>query len=168
MADIRTVITGQKRFFESGKMRESDFYLAPTILDNVRWDDPIMQEEIFGPLMPVLEFSDLEEIISMVKEREKPLALYLFSSDKKAQKRFFNEIQCGGGCINDTLTHFIGPYLPVGGVGSSGIGNYHGRAGFNAFSHQKSVYQRPLFVDIPLRYPPYRKKHLVLRNIFGR
>jgi aldehyde dehydrogenase (NAD+) len=149
-----------------GGVEESDRYIAPTIVDGITIKDPVMGEEIFGPVLPVLGYSDLDEAISMVKSLPKPLALYLFTDNKKTRNRVIHETSSGGVCVNDTLLH-VGNYnLPFGGVGDSGIGAYHGKTGFDTFSHMKSVLRKRLRFDIPLRYPPYRKGVGLLRRIF--
>ncbi|MGM7682350.1 aldehyde dehydrogenase [Cytobacillus sp. Hm23] len=136
-----------------GNIDEKLHAIEPTILDHITWDDSIMQDEIFGPILPVIEYSDASEVINMVNERPKPLALYLFSSNKQAQEHIINNISYGGGCINDTLYHLASPHLPFGGVGTSGVGAYHGKHSFDTFSHYKSVLKQTTKFDIPLRYP---------------
>lgn len=147
-----------------GKTDTDTRYIAPTILDNITWDHPSMQEEIFGPILPVLSFSDLNEAIKMVNRHEKPLALYFFSANREDQKRILKEVTFGGGCINDTISHLANPNLPFGGVGNSGLGSYHGIASFDVFSHQKSVLHRGTWLDLPFRYPPYGDKLKLLRK----
>ena len=110
--------------------------IEPTILDNVSWESPIMQEEIFGPLLPILEFEDLEDVVKQVNARPKPLALYLFTTSKANEKHILTSISHGGGCSNDTVVHLATPYLPFGGVGESGMGSYHGKASFDTFSQK--------------------------------
>ncbi len=144
------------RILYGGEAVREERYIAPTIMDCIAPDSPLLQEEIFGPLLPVLEFGDLEEAIQFVNERPKPLALYFFSRSRKRQEQVLKWSSSGGVCINDTLSHISSPYLPFGGVGESGIGSYHGRASFELFSHKKSVLQQSLSFDIPLKYPPYR------------
>ena len=141
-----------------GRIDRQDRYIAPTIIEDVSWEDPIMQEEIFGPILPVLTFQDLSEVVVQINARPKPLALYIFSLNRSNCDRLNTEISFGGGCINDTLLHAANPYLPFGGVGNSGIGSYHGRASFDAFSHHKSVLKKSFRLDMPLRYPPYGNK----------
>jgi len=130
-------------------------YIEPTVLVNVSPDSPIMGEEIFGPILPVLTISSIEEAIAFVNDRPKPLALYLFGSDNDVQHKVVDETSSGGVCINDVIMHLVVPDLPFGGVGSSGIGAYHGRASFTTFSHAKGVLAKSTHGEIPLRYPPY-------------
>lgn len=131
-------------------------YIAPAIIDNVNLEHPIMREEIFGPLLPVLDYEDLGEAISMVASRPKPLALYFFSLDREKQGRVLRETTSGGVCLNDTMVHYSNYALPFGGVGASGFGKYHGKAGFEAFSNMRAVVERSFHLDVYLRYPPYR------------
>ena len=130
-------------------------WIGPTLLDDVTWDDDIMQEEIFGPILPILTFWTVDEAIQMINVYEKPLALYLFSEDRDVQQRVLQQVRFGGGCINDTVVHVANPHLPFGGVGQSGIGTYHGKASFDAFTHYKSVLKQTTKFDIPLRYPNF-------------
>lgn len=133
----------------------SSRYFAPTVLAPVGWDAPVMQEEIFGPLLPVLTYSSLDEALSEIRKRDKPLAAYLFASDAGTQERFKNEISSGGMTINDTVIHLGNARLPFGGVGPSGIGAYHGQHSFEVFSHKKSVVTKSGFMDLAIRYPPF-------------
>ena len=139
-----------------GETDQKQLYISPTLLDNIGWDDPVMQDEIFGPILPMLEYQDLSQVIAAINARPKPLALYFFSTNKQNQQRILKEISFGGGCINDTLLHFASPHLPFGGVGNSGMGRYHGKASFDTFSHRKSILKNRLSFDLPLRYPPYK------------
>lgn len=139
-------------------------YIEPTLLHQVDWNSSLMKDEIFGPLLPVMGFENLNEVISYNSTNEKPLALYLFSEDRKEQKYILKHTQSGGICLNDVLVHLINPRLPFGGVGASGHGRYHGKFGFEAFSHQRSTVFRGAFPDIALRYPPYRDKIRWLRR----
>ena len=136
--------------------------VAPTLLRNVSWDSPIMREEIFGPVLPVVPFRTIEEAVALVNSREKPLALYLFSRRAAAQEKVLNTVPFGGGCVNDTLMHAVNPRLPFGGVGASGLGTYRGKASFDAFTREKSVLLRGNRPDLSLRYPPYDEKKLRL------
>jgi aldehyde dehydrogenase (NAD+) len=148
-----------------GESNPEERYIAPTVIDNVSWDDPIMQEEIFGPILPVIEYSEISEAIALINSRPKPLALYLFTQNKNLQKRVLQETSSGGVCINDTVKHFAASSLPFGGVGDSGIGNYHGKASFDTFSHYKSVLYKPFWLDLKLLYPPYQNKLSLLKQI---
>lgn len=138
-----------------GKSDKSLLYIEPTIMDNVDWQDPTMQEEIFGPVLPIITFTDLDQVLEKVKRLEKPLAAYLFSNDPSEKKKFNKELSFGGGCINDTVMHITHERLPFGGVGNSGMGNYHGKFGFLTFSHQKSIIEKSLRFETNLKYPPY-------------
>jgi aldehyde dehydrogenase (NAD+) len=138
-----------------GDYRPDELYLAPTLLDGVGWDDPVMQEEIFGPILPILTYDTIEEAIELVNARPKPLALYFFSRDRQKQDRILQATSSGGVCINDTVMQVGVNTLPFGGVGESGIGSYHGKASFNTFSHFKSVLKRDFWLDLGWRYAPY-------------
>jgi aldehyde dehydrogenase (NAD+) len=141
-----------------GNFDVADHYIAPTILDQVTWDDNVMLEEIFGPVLPVLTFETLDEAIEQVTAHPKPLSLYLFSRRSRRQEKILKETTAGGMCINDVVTHYVNPNLPFGGVGNSGHGTYHGKYSFLAFTHQKSVSKKGNWLDVPLRYPPYKGK----------
>ncbi len=138
-----------------GDTDPTDRYIAPTVLIDVSADAPIMQTEIFGPILPVLTFDDLDAAIGFVNRGDKPLALYLFSSSRRSQRRVVAETSSGGVAINDTVLQLAAPGLPFGGVGESGMGAYHGKFGFDAFSHHKAVLRKPTWLDVALRYPPY-------------
>lgn len=133
-------------------------YIPPTILDDVLPSSPVMQEEIFGPILPVIVYDSLEEAIAFVNQRPKPLALYFFSRNLQHQNQVLQTTSSGGVCINDILLHLTVPELPFGGVGQSGMGRYHGKASFDTFSHQKSVLSKPFWFDLFLRYQPYKNK----------
>lgn len=143
-----------------GKADPETRYIAPTILDGVSWDDPVMQEEIFGPILPILEYSDLDEAIAQVNQRPKPLALYFFSRDPQKQEHILQMTSSGGVCLNDTVMQVGVSGLPFGGVGESGMGSYHGKASFDTFSHQKSVLKRAFWLDLGWRYAPYSSERL--------
>lgn len=143
-----------------GETNPEDKYIAPTILDQVDITAPIMQEEIFGPILPVLEYQNLEEAIAFVNEKPKPLALYFFSRNKDKQAQIIAQTSSGGVCLNETIMHVGVTELPFGGVGDSGIGAYHGKASFDTFSHYKSILSRPFWGDLNWRYPPYQEKTL--------
>lgn len=148
-----------------GEVDLSERYIAPTILEPVYWTDAIMKEEIFGPLMPIMDFTDIDQVINKIKEEPKPLALYLFSKNKHTAKKVFKSCSFGGGCLNDTIVHLAEANLPFGGVGNSGVGNYHGKYSFDCFSHKKAVLFKPFWLDIPLRYPPYKNKLNIIKRI---
>lgn len=132
--------------------------LSPTILRNVTAEDAVMQEEIFGPILPILPVDTMAEAEEFVAAREKPLALYVFTKRKAVEDRLLQNLSFGGGCVNDTIMHIANPNLPFGGVGNSGMGSYHGKKSFETFSHQKSVLKKYNWMDLPLRYAPYRGK----------
>ncbi|OLS01917.1 aldehyde dehydrogenase [Tissierella creatinophila] len=148
-----------------GKANAKTNQIGLTLMDNVGWDDPIMQEEIFGPILPIIVYEDLNEIISLINRRPKPLALYLFTKSKEIERKIIEEVSYGGGCINDTIVHLATSYMGFGGVGESGMGSYHGKASIDTFSHSKSVLKKSNFIDIPVRYPPYGKKLNLLKKI---
>ena len=148
-----------------GKTNQASLAIEPTLLDEVSLEDPIMQEEIFGPLLPILTFKKLDEVIEKVKSMDKPLALYYFGENKKAQEKVLESISFGGGSINDTLYHLANPHLPFGGVGSSGMGAYHGKFSFDTFSHRKSILKQTNKFDMPFRYPGGKLAHMVVKKI---
>jgi len=151
---------------KGGETDAEELYIAPTILDSITWDDAIMQEEIFGPILPILEFSDLDKLIEDLKYKEKPLACYYFGKSDSKQEKVLENISFGGACINDTVVHLANSNLPFGGVGNSGTGGYHGKYSFDAFTHYKAVLKKPFWLDIPLRYPPYKGKLNFLQQAF--
>lgn len=131
-----------------------DLYVAPTILTDVSWEDPVMQEEIFGPILPVIPFDSMDQMLALLHDRPAPLALYLFTNDRDMQERIVSGTRSGGVCINDTVLHMVGQDLPFGGVGESGMGHYHGKAGFDCFSHERTIVRRITAFDFRFRYPP--------------
>lgn len=139
--------------YVGGQSNKETLTIEPTVLTDITWDDAVMQEEIFGPILPVLEYEGVSEVIDAINNYPHPLALYLFTDDKKVQQDILKNVPFGGGCINDTIYHLTTPYLPFGGVGSSGMGAYHGKASFDTFTHYKSVLKQTTRFDIPLRYP---------------
>lgn len=153
-------LTKDESIYYGGKFDLKDRYFQPTLLDKVNFDSPIMQEEIFGPILPIISYSNVSEIIDYIKQQEKPLALYLFTKNNKIKKRFLDEVSFGGGCINDALMHISNHNLPFGGVGHSGMGNYHGKHGFDCFSHKKSILERSNYLEPSIKYPPYTKKKM--------
>lgn len=160
-------LLNQGKIIVGGKTDPETNYISPTLIDHVSINAPIMQEEIFGPILPVIEYDNLTEAIAFVNERPKPLALYFFSKNPNNQERVLRETSSGGACINETIMHTAVPELPFGGVGSSGMGSYHGKASFDTFSHQKSVLKNSFFMDIKLRYPPYAGKLNLIKRMIG-
>ena len=151
LIDREKVVVGGDRSPESCQ-------IAPTVMDNVTYDDAVMGEEIFGPILPILTFENFDDLMDDLKRGEKPLALYLFSSDKRHVRRVTSELSYGGGCINDVVIHLATSEMGFGGVGESGMGSYHGRDGFDAFSHHKSIVDKKTWLDLPMRYQPYQSK----------
>jgi acyl-CoA reductase-like NAD-dependent aldehyde dehydrogenase len=149
-----------------GQVDAGERYIAPTVIENVAPDSPLMQEEIFGPILPVLEYSNLEAAIAFINSRAKPLALYLFTNDRAKQAQVLATTSSGGVCLNDTIMQVGVIDLPFGGVGDSGIGSYHGKASFDTFSHYKSVLRRSLRFDLNWRYAPYRGKLERIKRLF--
>lgn len=150
----------QEKVFFGGKYDAAKRFIEPTIMNNITWDDAVMQEEIFGPILPVLTFKNFNEALLQIGAHEKPLSAYLFTNDSEEKENFISKISFGGGCINDVAMHLSNDSLPFGGVGNSGMGNYHGKFGFEAFSHQKSILDRATWGEPDLKYPPYTEKKL--------
>ncbi|MGN0794232.1 MAG: aldehyde dehydrogenase [Aristaeellaceae bacterium] len=142
--------------------------IAPTLLDRVDWEDAVMQEEIFGPVLPILTYDRFEEVIPLVNSRAKPLALYIFSEDRARISAVTAQCSFGGGCVNDVVIHLATSEMAFGGVGESGMGGYHGKAGFEAFSHRKSIVDKKTWMDLPMRYQPYRRLYRRLLTVFLR
>ena len=159
----------EKKVIIGGNTNVATCQIAPTVMDNVSLDDAVMGEEIFGPIMPILAFDDFDTVVDQLKTKDKPLALYLFSSNKNHIKRVTEELSYGGGCINDVVIHLATSAMGFGGVGESGMGSYHGKDGFDAFSHYKSIVDKKTWLDLPMRYQPYKSKfyekllHIFLR-----
>jgi aldehyde dehydrogenase (NAD+) len=150
----------QSKIYFGGKINEKERIIEPTILTSCNFECPSMQEEIFGPILPVLRYTSLDEAISIIKSQPKPLALYLFTNDRSIKTKVTNELSFGGGAINDAIMHITNHYLPFGGVGDSGIGSYHGEAGFKTFSHYKSMLEKPLRFEPNLKYSPHTESKL--------
>lgn len=151
---ILGLINGEKLVY-GGQSEPESLRIAPTVLNNITWDDAVMSEEIFGPLLPILTFDTLDEALDTVESHPHPLALYFFSEDKAAQKKVLDTCRFGGGCINDTIIHLATSDMPFGGVGESGMGSYHGRVGFETFSHYRSIVDKKTWMDLPIRYQKY-------------
>jgi acyl-CoA reductase-like NAD-dependent aldehyde dehydrogenase len=153
-------LLGEGKIIVGGECDAGDLYLAPTIIDEPDWEAPVMREEIFGPILPVISYRDLDEAIALVNARPKPLALYFFSQDRNKQRRVLRETSSGGVCINTTMLQESTQTLPFGGVGNSGMGAYHGKFGFDTFTHHKGVFDQRLPLDMVLR-PPYHDSGLI-------
>lgn len=151
---ILGLINGEKLVY-GGQSEPESLRIAPTVLNNITWDDAVMGEEIFGPLLPILTFDTLDEALDTVESHPHPLALYFFSEDKAAQKKVLDTCRFGGGCINDTIIHLATSDMPFGGVGENGMGSYHGRVGFETFSHYRSIVNKKTWMDLPIRYQKY-------------
>lgn len=149
-----------------GNSSEDKLSIEPTLIDNVSLEDDIMNEEIFGPILPIIGFSKIEETIALIENNPTPLALYLFTNNKNIEEKILSEISFGGGCINDTVMHVSSHNLPFGGVGRSGMGSYHGKKTFDTFTHEKSILKKSTLIDIPLRYPPYKGNLKWVKKIF--
>jgi len=149
-----------------GHCQKKDLYIAPTIMDQVSPEESLMQEEIFGPLLPLIEYSDMDEAIDFINRRPRPLALYCFSESREIQRKVLRQTSSGGGCINDTLSHIGSQELPFGGIGDSGMGAYHGKFSFETFTHRRGILFRSNLMDVPLRYPPYRGRVSLLQLLF--
>ena len=143
------------RLYFGGKTNRNERFISPTILQNISFEDEVMKGEIFGPILPVISFTKLDDAIKMVKERPKPLSCYIYSKNRKNIDKLLNEISFGGGAVNDSLMHLSNSNLPFGGVGLSGIGSYHGKAGFDTFSHFKSILDKPFWIEPNIKYAPY-------------
>lgn len=156
------------RIILGGDVKEEEMFIAPTLIEDVSLQDPIMQEEIFGPVLPILTFNNLSEVPEIVAKNPHPLALYLFSKNNKNQKFILQKIRFGGGCINDVLMHLANPSIPFGGIGTSGWGAYHGKFSFDTFTHAKGVIKSSTRIDIPLRYPPFSKTKKKFLKMFFR
>ena len=151
-----------------GEINDADLFISPTLANVTDWSDPLMQDEVFGPILPIIEFEDLDSIFNLINQKQKPLAAYLFSNSEKIQNQFLDEVSFGGGCINDVVIHLGNPHLPFGGTHQSGHGSYHGHYSFLTFSHQKSVLQKSVYLDLPIRYPPYSETKIkMIRRFLG-
>ena len=151
-----------------GEVREETLQIGPAVLTEVSWEDPVMQEEIFGPILPILSVRDMEEARKQIAARPHPLACYVFTKDPKAERDFVRYVQSGGCCVNDTILHLASAGLPFGGVGDSGMGSYHGKKSFETFSHEKGVLKRGLHPDVPVRYQPFDRGKLAMMKMLLR
>ncbi|MFZ9661025.1 MAG: aldehyde dehydrogenase [Chitinophagaceae bacterium] len=160
------------QFFDDGNIifggdsNKTERYVGPTIMENIKEDAAVMKDEIFGPILPIITYKENEEAIEWIEKNPYPLALYVFSGNKKTTEKFIRKIRFGGGCVNNTIIHLGNPELPFGGVGGSGIGQYHGRHGFDTFTRQKSMVYTPTWLDAPLWYAPYKNNLKWIKKIF--
>ena len=161
---VLSYIDKEKLVF-GGNYNRKTFQIEPTILKNVTWNDPVMEREIFGPIFPILPFENLDEVIRLVNSKDKPLAIYYFSEDKNKIEKVLNSTSSGGVTINDTLVHVSSSYLPFGGVGNSGMGEYHGKYSFDLFSNKKGIMNRKTFLDLKIRYAPFQNKLTIVKKI---
>ena len=155
----------KKHIVFGGKFDRHELYMSPTILDGVGWDNPSMEEEIFGPILPILTYQNLGEAIDRIRQMPKPLAAYLFSENEQAQEYFLGNLSFGGGCINDTVSHVGNIHLPFGGVGASGMNAYHGKASFDLFTHSKSILKKSTRIPMRIGYPPYGNKLTLVKPL---
>lgn len=159
-------LLGSGNIYYGGKVDKADRYIEPTVLTNVTPDSPIMQQEIFGPIMPVMDFENIDDVIKFVNSRPKPLAFYYFDQSKKNQEYVLHRTTSGGGCVNDTLMHLANHNLPFGGVGNSGMGRYHGKFGFDTFSNLRAILNKATIIDVPIRYAPYKPSTIKIFKMF--
>lgn len=165
---LQGMLTAEKdKIIFGGAADRAQLKIELTLVDQPALDSPLMTEEIFGPILPLISYERLEEAVAIIRAREKPLALYVFTKDKNLEAWVVNNLLYGGGCINDTIMHVANHHLPFGGVGASGLGAYHGEKGFATFSHAKSILKQPFTFELPLRYPPYKDRLNLLRKILG-
>ena len=162
---VRNLIDFDKTII-GGKTNPETLKIEPTVLDNITWADNVMKEEICGPALPILTFKTINEVVETVENHSHPLALYVFSTNKKNIKQITEHCRYGGGCINDVVVHLATPEMPFGGFGESGMGSYHGKFGFETFSHRKSTLDKKLWLDLPMRYQPYKNFYNKLLRIF--
>lgn len=162
---LKNLMKGEKIIYGGDTDRES-LKIEPTLLDKITLDSPIMQEEIFGPILPIITFNDIKEAEDIILQMEKPLALYLFTQNKKIEKEILKNISFGGGCINDTVMQLVSSRMPFGGVGGSGMGSYHGKYSFDTFTHKKSIIKKYTWIDLPIRYLPYDEFKMKLIKLF--
>ncbi|HQV35469.1 MAG TPA: aldehyde dehydrogenase [Flavobacterium sp.] len=150
-----------------GITNENEKYISPTLLDEPSLNSEVMKDEIFGPILPIISYHDEKDLENIISKYEKPLALYAFTNDKKFAERMITKFSFGGGCVNDCMVHFSNHRLPFGGVGHSGIGAYHGKLGFDSFSHQKAIVKKPNWADNPIRYAPYKNKLNFIKKVLS-
>ncbi|MEO0526655.1 MAG: aldehyde dehydrogenase family protein, partial [Bacteroidota bacterium] len=161
---LRTMLEGEDILF-GGETNDMDNYLSPTLVNEPSLDSKLMKGEIFGPILPIISYTDETQIHTYITNYEKPLSTYVFSKRRSFQKKIIDRYSFGGGAINDTTVHYVNKNLPFGGVGASGIGAYHGKSSFDVFTHQKPVIKRGNWMDAPLRYPPYKLPVAIAKKI---
>lgn len=165
--DRLNALIDDNKVYYGGEIDRPNRYMAPTILNNVTLEDAVMQEEVFGPILPILAFDNLDKAIEKVQLLPKPLSCYVFTSSRVTKKKVLNRISFGGGAVNDTVMHISNPHLPFGGVGASGIGKYHGEAGFAVFSNYKGILDKPTWFETPFKYAPYTQGKLaIIKQLF--
>lgn len=158
----------EDKIIHGGNFNKKERTIEPTIMSDVTFDDKIMQDEIFGPILPVIEYTDIDKAINEVVARPKPLSCYVFTNDKKIKEKILSRISFGGGAVNDSIMHIANSNLPFGGVGNSGIGSYHGENGFKAFTHYKSILDKPTWIEPNIKYHPHTKtKYWLIRKLMG-
>jgi len=162
---LEKILTGTKPLI-GGEVDVNQKFIAPTVVEVSDPEHPLMQEEIFGPILPMMVYSDLNEALSLINSKPKPLSLYIFTRSKNKQKTVLQNTMSGGGSINETVVHFINPYLPFGGIGKSGMGRYHGKYSFQTFSYKRSFLNKANWIDMPVRYPPYDGKMKIVKWFF--
>lgn len=160
--DILTDYLKHGRIVTGGTVEPDSLYMAPTLMDEVPLDSPLMQEEIFGPILPIITFTELDEVVNIVRKNRWPLAAYLFTDNRKTENELLEKLEFGGGCINNCIVHVGNPNLPFGGVGNSGMGRYHGKASFDLFSNHKAMMRSGTWLDPEMKYPPYTEEKLSL------
>jgi aldehyde dehydrogenase (NAD+) len=158
------LLEGQE-IIHGGRYDEDKQKIELTLLNNPKLDSPVMSQEIFGPILPIISVENMDEAVSIIRKYEKPLALYLFTKDKSIERLFVDNIRFGGGCVNDVVMHLANGNMPFGGVGYSGMGSYHGRNGFETFSHKKSILKQNFIFDMPIRYAPYKGKLGLIKKL---
>lgn len=156
---------GEGHILHGGQTNREQLYIAPTLLEDVEWTDPVMQEEIFGPVLPILTYTGLPQAIQAIKQLPYPLALYVFTKNKKTEKALIEQVRFGGGCVNNALVHLTNPELPFGGAGYSGMGKYHGKYSFDTFTHQKGMLKTATWLDVPMKYPPFKNKLKMMKMV---
>ena len=162
---LLSYLNSSGKIYSGGEYNREKLFIAPTILTDISMQDSIMKEEIFGPLLPVIPFKEREEALGMIRENDKPLSFYLFSDNNESVKWWMDRVSFGGGCVNNTIWHLANPNSPFGGVGGSGIGNYHGKYSFETFTHAKPVMKTPVWFDPGMKYPPYKGKLNLLKKL---